>query len=261
MGNLNRASLAAALAWGLASLAFAGPTWYQSLGLTKDQQIRLRKCNHAKSAAIQQAYADKEGNSEYLATQVLSNSGDGALQPILGQVLSSLQAMEKADDDYWRNLQSFLAPGQVARIYLKFHPDVPPITPPARPKDKVNWVAYIGLTPSQFKQLKDANTRWIGLMKETVARKSAAYQKLEKSVQSGETDAQIGPLLDALLSSMEEKHRIDQEYYAKDLPAFLGPTQVAKLYLHRRPPKTGFNPPSNTPAVKYPVVRKSGPGM
>lgn len=113
-----------------ASYAFAGPTWYQSLGLTKDQSRQLRGSNLAKSATIKQAYQDKEGNSEYLAKQVLSGAGDTAVQPVLGQVLSSLQTMEKADDDYWKNLQSFLAPGQVARIYLKFHPDVPSAVPP-----------------------------------------------------------------------------------------------------------------------------------
>jgi hypothetical protein len=261
MGILNRTSLAAVLAWGLASFAFAGPTWYQSLGLTKDQKIQFRKCNRVKSAAIKQAYSDKEGNSEYLARQVLSNSGDEALQPTLGQVLASLQTMEGADDDYWRNLQSFLAPSQVAKIYLKFHPDVPPAAAPSRPKDKVNWVSYIGLTPAQIKQLKSANIQWMVQMKEKVSERTSAYLQLEKAVQTGAPDAQIQPILNALLATVREKHRIEQDYYGKDLPAFLGPTQVAKLYLRRRPPKTGFNPPSNTPVVKYPVARKSGPGM
>lgn len=256
MKILDRTRLAAALAWALASFAFAGLTWYQSLGLTKDQEIRLRKCNQAKSTSIKQAYSDREGNSEYLAKQVLSNTGDATLQPTLGQVLFSLQAMEKADDDYWKELQSFLSPNQVARIYLKFHPDVPPVVPPARPKDGINWSAYIGLTPAQFKQLKSVNSQWMTQMKAKAAERNAGLQQLEKAVGAGDSDNQIQPLLTSLLSSVEERHRIDQEYYGKDLPAFLSPTQVAKLYLHRRPPKTGFNPPSNTPFVKTPAAKK-----
>jgi hypothetical protein len=158
--------------------------------------------------------------------------------------------MERADDDYWKNLQSFLAPSQVAKIYLKFHPDVPPVAARARTKDKVNWAAYIGLTPAQLKQLKSANSQWMGQMKGKVSERTSAYQRLEKAVQSGAPDAEIQPILNALLAAVREKHQIDQDYYAKDLPGFLSPTQVAKLYLHRRPPKEGFIPPSGSPIKK-----------
>lgn len=252
MGNFRRTGPGAVLglALSVASCAFAGPTWYQSLGLTKDQGRQLRGSNQAKSATIKQAFQDKEGNTGHLAKLVLSNAGDTAIQPVLGQVLSSLQTMEKADDDYWRSLQSFLAQSQVAKIYLKFHPNVPPVAARARPKDKVNWVAYIGLTPAQLKQLKSTNSQWMGQMKEKVSERTSAYQKLEKAVQSGAPDAEIQPILNTLLATVVEKHQVDQDYYGKDLPGFLSPTQVAKLYLHRRPPKEGFIPPSGSPIKK-----------
>lgn len=252
MGNSRRTGPCAflGLALSAAACAFAGPTWYQSLGLTKDQGRQLRGSNRAKSATLRQAYRDKEGNTEYLAKQVLSGAGDTALQPVLVRVLSSLQAMEKADDDYWKNLQSFLSPGQVAKIYLKFHPHVPPVAAPARPRDGVNWVSYIALTPAQIKQLKSTNSQWMGQMKGRVSERTATYQQLENAVQAGAPDSEIQPVLKALLAAVREKHQADQDYYGKDLPGFLNPTQVAKLYLHRRPPKEGFNPPSANPSKK-----------
>jgi hypothetical protein len=234
----------------LVSGALAGPSWYQSLGLTKDQGKQLRGFNQAKSATIKQAFQEKEGNTVNLAHLVLSGAGDADLQPALGQVLSNLQTMVEADDNYWKNLQSFLTPGQVAKIYLKTHPDAAPVTPPARPKDGVNWAAYVGLTPAQYKQLKDTNVQWMGRMKAKVSDRVSTLKQLEASIQNGAPDAQVLPLLNTLLATVQGKHQTELDYYEKDLPAFLSPTQVAKLYLHRRPPKEGFSPPSGSPSKK-----------
>jgi hypothetical protein len=252
MGNFRERGLGMALLFllSVAPQAFADPNWDQSLGLTKDQLKELKGFNKTKSDILHQAQQDREGSTEALMKQVLAGDGESAVQATLGQVLFDVKAMEKAEEDYWNNLQAFLSPAQAAQIYLKIHPPLPgPEATPkgskasVHPKDNFRWGAYIGLDANLLGQLRSANLQWSGQMKEKKEEKASAAGRLEKLIQAKGPDSDIQANLKALLAAVQAQHEIDQDYWEKALPGFLSPTQVAKLYLHRLPPKEGFHPP------------------
>lgn len=229
---------------------WADPAWDQYLGLNPSQKAQLKDVNQKRKQPMEIVRQDKDDATQTMVTQVKANAGDNALQATLKQVLDDIQVIDKADEDYWAAISGFLAPTQVAKIYLKGHPPKNPSAPgpqhPANPQPHINWNAFFGLSRPQAQQLKAADQARNSQMKPTREEQEAAVEQLNQLVQSGAADnafqATLQPTLTTLFNDLHTEHQAEQDFWGTTLPGFLAPTQMAKLYLHRHPPKGGFQP-------------------
>lgn len=226
----------------------ADPAWNQYLALNPDQKAQLKAANEKRKGPLQIVRQDKDEAIQNLVNQVKANAGDAALQPILTQILDDVQVIDKSDDAYWPSLMGFLTPTQVAKIYLKGHPPRSTIAPSVQrpnnpnPHPSFKWEAYFGFNPATAQQFKAADQAKNNQMKPLHEEQEAAVEQLNQLVQSNAADSAIQPTLTTLFNAIQTEHQTEQAFWGTTLPGFLSPTQMAKLYLHRHPPKSGFNP-------------------
>ncbi len=236
--------LSSFLAFGTAP-AQADQGWDQYLALNPDQKAQLKAANEKRKGPLEIVRQDKDQATQDLANQVLANAGDAVLQPLLNQVLDDMQVIDKSDDTYWSSLLNFLTPTQVAKLYLKGHqPKNPgPAAPhPPGPHPSFKWDAYFGFNPVTAQQFKAADQARNAQMKNAREDQEAAIEQLNQLVQSNAADSAIQPTLTTLFNAIQTEHQTEQSFWGATLPGFLSPTQMAKLYLHRHPPKGGFTP-------------------
>jgi Spy/CpxP family protein refolding chaperone len=232
------------------SFSYADKEWEQYLGLSKSQRVQLRMDNQTRKGTVDPAKQDRDAATQSLVNQVLANAGDPAVQPILSQILGDIKTIDGAEENYWQSLMGSLNPIQVAKIYLKDHPPKNPTAAapaPANPAPNsgkgFNWNAYFELSTDQETQLKAAEQAKNGQTKPIKDEKEAAIEQLSQLVQSNAADTSIQPTLRTLLTDDQTEHQVEQAFWGTTLPGFLTPTQVSKLYLHRRTPKGVFTPP------------------
>jgi len=226
---------------------WADPAWDQYLGLNPSQKAQLKAVNEKRKQPLEIVRQDKDDATQNMVNQVKSNAGDTALQATLKQVLDDIQVIDKADEDYWTALSGFLTPTQVAKIYLKGHPPKSTIAPAVqRPNNPnppfVKWNEYFGLNKPQSMQLKAADQARNSQMKPLKEEQEAAVEQLNQLVQSNAADTALQPTLTTLFNDLHSEHQAEEAFWGTTLPGFLAPTQMAKLYLHRHPPKGGFTP-------------------
>ncbi len=238
--------------WGFIAMAgvtpgWADPAWDQYLGLNPGQKAQLKVTNEKRKQPLQIVRQDKDDALQTMVNQVKSSAGDTALQATLRQVLDDVQVLDKADEDYWAAISGFLTPTQVAKVYLKGHPPKSTIAPAVQRPNNPNppfrkWEAYFGLDRAQSSQLKAADQARNSQMKPTREEQEAAMEQLNQLLQSGASDTALQPTLTTLFNDLHTEHQTEQAFWGTTLPGFLAPTQMAKLYLHRHPPKGGFTP-------------------
>lgn len=233
---------------------FADQAWDQYLGLNPTQQGQLKSANQAKNDTVKPAKADKDTATQNLMSQVLANTGDQALQPLLTRIQGDIQTIDGAEENYWQTINGLLTPTQVAKIFLKGHaPKNPsqnhPPPKPVNPQPSFNWNAYFGFSKEIQSQLKTADQQRSAQAKTTREEMEAAADQLNQLVQSNAADSALQPTLATVFSDLHSQHALEQSFWGITLPAFLSPTQEAKLYLHHHPPQGGFNPPAPSSAA------------
>lgn len=226
---------------------WADKAWDQYLGLNPSQKAQLKAVNEKRKQPLQIVRQDKDDATQTMVTQVKANAGDNALRATLQQILDDIQVIDKADEDYWSALSGFLTARQVAKIYLKGHTPKSTLAPSAQHPGNskppfIKWNEYFGLSKPQSVQLKAADQARNNQMKPTREEQEAAVEQLNQLVQSDAADKAIQLTLTTLFNDIHTEHQTEQTFWGTTLPGFLAPTQMAKLYLHRHPPKGGFTP-------------------
>ncbi|SRR5579871_5723680 len=226
---------------------WADPAWDQYLGLNPSQKAQLKGVNEKRKQPLQIVRQDKDDATQNMVGQVKANAGADALLATLKQVLDDIQVLDKADEDYWAAISGFLTPTQVAKVYLKGHPPRSTIAPsvqhPNNPNPPfVKWNEYFGLSKPQSIQLKAADQARNNQMKPLKEEQEAAVEQLNQLVQSNAADAALQPTLTTLFNDLHTEHQVEQSFWGTTLAGFLAPLQMAKIYLHRHPPKAGFTP-------------------
>jgi hypothetical protein len=245
MRNRFKLLISALLIFLPASLALADQTFIHSLGLTAPQAAQLKTAQQTKKTTLDPAKIDRDSSTQNLAGQVLANAGDSTVQPVLNQILNDTQTIDSADDSYWQNLTSFLTPTAAAKLYLKDHhpKNQNPSPNPGAPKPHYDWTAYFGLTPTLQAQFKTADEARSASVKPAQENADSYLAQLSQQVQGNAEDSVILGSLSLILSNVQTIHQTEEAFWAATLPGFLSPTQEAKIYLHRHPPKGGFTPP------------------
>ncbi len=241
-----KVTLIAAVLGLTASLSFADRAWDQYLNLNPIQKQQLNGDNKTKSNTVKPARADRDAATQTLITQILGNAGDSAIQPLLTQIFADTNTIDSSEDSYWPTISQFLSPTQVAKIFLKNHqPQNPPPAPaqPAMHPPKYNWTAYFGLTSTQQTQYKTDDQEKGTAEKELKASTNSLITQLNQQVQSNAGDGPIQPTLNQIFGNLQNQQQTELTFWTGTLPAFLTPTQIAKIYLHRHAPKGTFNPP------------------
>ena len=236
-----------ALVW--SAPCHADKAWDQYLNLDPNQKAQYKPAEQNRKRTVDGTKKDREATTDNLAAQVLANSGDAAVQPVYSQVMGENKTINDADEAFWRTISGFLAPTQVAKIFLKWHKPKEPGNPTTakqgmpNPAPAFNWNDYFGLNKDQLAQLKAADKARGETMRTDKENFGASLTQLDQQVQSNGGDSAIQMTLTTLFSTMENQHRTEEDFWATNLPGFMSATQVAKIYLHRHPPKSGFNPP------------------
>ncbi len=233
------------------SLSHADKAWDQYLALNPSQRVQYKGAEQSRKGAIDPAKQDKDGATQTLMSQVLANAGDSSVLGTTSQILGDIKTIDGAEEVFWRSISGFLAPTQVAKIFLKWHQPKNAQAPPAAPKmpmpnpaPKFDWNGYFGFTKDLQTQLKAADQAKNTQMKTDRDNQESSLGQLAQQVQSNAGDGPIQMTLTSIFSIIEDEHHVEQAFWGTTLPGFLSPTQLAKLYLHRHAPKGGFNPPA-----------------
>lgn len=96
--------------------------WDVYFGFNPQTEGQFKAADKAKNASLKGVRQEKDAAVEQLRQLVQSGAADSAIQPTLATLFKDIQTEHQTEETFWGStLPGFLAPTQVAKIYLHRH--------------------------------------------------------------------------------------------------------------------------------------------